>query len=143
MDIYILGSGTAIPSEGHSPAGILVKQGDTPLLLDIGPGTLSRLHLAKLTFDRLDTLLLSHHHPDHTLDLATLLQVFDSAPNAQRTEPFHLYGCRGTNVFLERMLALYPAIIPQTYTIIVKEVYRDDFSIGERPDQVSTQRAYE
>ncbi|MGB8252053.1 MAG: MBL fold metallo-hydrolase, partial [Anaerolineaceae bacterium] len=103
MDIYIIGSGTAIPAEGHSPAGIVIINNGSPLLLDIGPGTLSRLHLANLTCDLLDTLLLTHLHPDHTLDLATLLQVFDSAPDTQRTNPFSIYGCRGTNSFIERL----------------------------------------
>ncbi len=130
MEITILGSGTSIPAEGHCPAGIAISHRGIPLLLDIGPGTLSRLHLAKFTYDQLDTVLLTHLHPDHTLDLATLFQVFDSAPDAQRTKPFSIHGCRGTKGFIERLFTLYPAIIPQTYTIETTEVFRDVFSIG-------------
>jgi ribonuclease BN (tRNA processing enzyme) len=131
MDIYILGSGTAIPSKGHSPAGVVVIHKGFPLLLDIGPGMLTRIQHAGLTYDELDHLLLTHLHPDHTLDLATLLQVFDSAPDFQRTRPFSIYGCRGMNGFLDRLLALYPDITPHTYSIITKEAYRDEFSIGD------------
>jgi len=129
MEIVILGSGTAIPSKDHSPAGIVVIQEGHPFLLDIGPGTLTRLAQAGITFDKLDFLLLSHFHPDHTLDLATLLQVFDSSPDSRRILPFSIIGGQGIDDFIEKMLSLYPEITPQTYPINKQEVYRDEFTI--------------
>lgn len=129
MEIVILGSGTAIPSKDHSPAGIVVIQDGHPILLDIGPGTLTRLAQAGITFDKLDFLLLSHFHPDHTLDLATLLQVFDSSPDSRRTRPFSIIGGHGIDDFIERLLCLYPEITPQTYQINKQEVFRDEFTI--------------
>jgi ribonuclease BN (tRNA processing enzyme) len=129
MEIIILGSGTSIPTKDHSPAGIVIIQEGHPFLLDIGPGTLTRLAQAGFNFDKLDFLLLSHFHPDHTLDLATLLQVFDSSPESQRARPFSIIGGRGLKDFLERMLSLYPEIKPQTYQINKQEVFRDEFSL--------------
>jgi ribonuclease BN (tRNA processing enzyme) len=129
MEIIILGSGTSIPTKNHSPAGIVVIHEGHPFLLDIGPGTLTRLAQAGISIDKLDYLLLSHFHPDHTLDLATLLQVFDSSPKSQRSRPFSIFGGRGLEGFIERMLSLYPEIKPQNYQINKQEVFRDELTI--------------
>jgi ribonuclease BN (tRNA processing enzyme) len=130
MEIYFLGTGTAIPNQKHSPAGLIVKAGGIPLLFDIGPGTLGRLHFADITYDQLDYLLLTHLHPDHTLDLATLFLAFNYAPNAERTIPFHITGCGGLEDFLNRMTSLYPEIAPQSFQLKLQAIYRDEFSIG-------------
>jgi ribonuclease BN (tRNA processing enzyme) len=129
MELVILGSGTAIPSKEHSPAGIVVIHEDHSLLIDIGPGTLTRLAQVGIPCDLLDYLLLSHFHPDHTLDLVTLLQVFDSSPDSQRTRPFSIIGGHDLNDFIDRLLCLYPEITPQTYQINNQEVFRDEFRL--------------
>jgi len=131
MDIFLLGTGTAIPTKQHSPASLIVIADGQRVLLDIGPGSLTRLNLAGITYDQIDHVLLTHFHPDHTLDLATLLQVFSSAPNARRTKPLSITGCLSTEDFIQRMLKLYPDIAPQTYELKVRQVYRDEFSIGK------------
>ncbi len=95
MEVLFLGTGTAVPVRQHSPAGLIVKTEGQCLLFDIGPGTLGRLQLVDVSYDQIDHLLLTHLHPDHTLDLATLLLVFNYAPDAERTAPFPITGCRG------------------------------------------------
>ncbi|MGD0708304.1 MAG: MBL fold metallo-hydrolase [Anaerolineaceae bacterium] len=130
MDIYFLGTGTAIPAKQHAPAGILVIANGLHLLLDIGPGTLTRLDLAGFACDQIDRLLLTHFHPDHTLDLATLLQVFNSAPGAARTKTFPITGCRGCNDFVRRLFDLYPDVTPMSYKLEIHQVYRDEFTLG-------------
>ena len=131
MDIYFLGTGTAIPIQNHSPAGLVIKAVDGNFFLfDIGPGTLGRLRLADVTYDRLDHLFLTHLHPDHTLDLATLFLAFNYAPNAERTAPFQITGCGGLEDFLKRMYHLYPEIAPISFELNLQTVYRNEFSIG-------------
>jgi ribonuclease BN (tRNA processing enzyme) len=130
MEIHLLGTGTAVPVKNHSPAGLLVQAAGKNLLLDIGPGTLSRLEGTGITYDKLDALLLSHLHPDHSLDLATLLQAFNYAPGAERTNSFSIYGCWGTQAFLQNLFILYPELVPAGYEISVHQAYRDDFMIG-------------
>ena len=131
MEIFFLGTGTAIPIEKHSPSGLIVKAAGKCLLFDIGPGTLGRLHLAGIHYDQIDQLLLTHLHPDHTLDLATLMLAFNYAPNAGRTAPFRITGCRGTEDFFRRMVDLYPEVAPAGFDLQINEVYRDGFSIGD------------
>ena len=130
MEIFLLGTGTAIPHKQHSPAGLLVKANEKCLLFDIGPGTLGRLHFAGVSYDQIDQLLLSHLHPDHTLDLATLMLAFNYAPNAERTIPFQITGCRGSEAFFQRMTSLYPEVAPAGFDLLFAEVYRGEFSIG-------------
>jgi ribonuclease BN (tRNA processing enzyme) len=130
MEIVLLGTGTAIPIKQHSPAGLILKAGGQRLLFDIGPGTLGRLHLADVDCGQIDHLLLTHLHPDHTLDLATLLLVFNYAPNAERSTPFPITGCRGLQDFYGRMANLYPEIAPSAFELQFHEVYQDEFSIG-------------
>jgi ribonuclease BN (tRNA processing enzyme) len=130
MEIFFLGSGTSIPVPGHSPAGLLVKAGEQNLLFDIGPGTLGRLSYAGIDYSQIDQLLLTHLHPDHTLDLATLLLVFNYAPGAERTAPFKITGGRDLGDFFRRMVQLYPEVEPVSFELQFQQVFRDHFSIG-------------
>ncbi|CAG0981859.1 hypothetical protein ANRL3_02186 [Anaerolineae bacterium] len=122
MDLTILGAGTAIPMPQRSPAGVLVRVGTTPLLFDIGPGTMVRLALAGVSYQDLEYVFLTHLHSDHTLDLATFLQINDSTPDWTRNRPIHLIGCRGTQRFYDQLMQVYPGISPQSYTIDIREV---------------------
>ncbi len=109
----------------------MVVADGTRLLFDIGPGTLSRLEQAGISTDQIDRLLLTHLHPDHTLDLATLLLVFNYAPGARRTSPFTITSCAGTEDFLQRMYQLYPELVPLEYELRIDPVRQDEFSIGK------------
>jgi ribonuclease Z len=131
MEIFFLGSGTSIPIQDHSPAGLIVNAQGKYLLLDIGPGTLARLYLAGIQYDQIDQLLLTHLHPDHTLDLATLLLVFNYAPGAERTAPFTITGGRELQAFYRRLISLYPETEPVSFDLQFQEVYRERFSIGD------------
>ncbi len=131
MDIFLLGTGTAIPIKQHSPAGLVVIADRMRLLFDIGPGTLGRLEQAGISYDQIDRLFLTHFHPDHTLDLATLLLVFNHAPGASRTRPFTITSCFGIEDFLQRMYQLYPDLSPMEYEMRVHQVRQDEFSIGK------------
>jgi ribonuclease BN (tRNA processing enzyme) len=130
MEVILLGTGTAIPIHLHSPSGLVVKAGGQRLLFDIGPGTLGRLHMAEIECSQIDHLLLTHLHPDHTLDLATLLLVFNYAPNAERRTPFPITGCHGLEDFYNRMVGLYPEVAPSLFELKFREVREDEFTIG-------------
>jgi ribonuclease BN (tRNA processing enzyme) len=129
MEIFFLGTGTSIPHSQHSPAGLAIRAAQCTLLFDIGPGTLGRLHAAGIPYDRVDQLLLTHLHPDHTLDLATLLLAFNYAPGAERTAPFPLTGGRDLPEFLDRLVTLYPEVAPVGFDLQLRQAYRDEWKI--------------
>ncbi|MDE3089440.1 MAG: MBL fold metallo-hydrolase [Chloroflexota bacterium] len=122
MELTILGAGTAVPTPQRSPAGVLVRVGETPLLFDIGPGTMARLAAAGVSYRDLEYVFLTHHHSDHTLDLVTFLQVNESTPGWTRARPLHLIGCRDTQKFYAQLLAAYPGVAPHTYALDLREL---------------------
>lgn len=71
MRLTILGGSAAGPNPGQGCSGYLVESGPTQVVLDLGPGTLPELR-RHVDFRRLDAIVLSHLHLDHTLDVLAL-----------------------------------------------------------------------
>lgn len=110
MEITILGSGTAIPDAERGSPGIAVRCDDTLLFLDLGSGTLSRAARFGVDVRRLDAVLLSHLHPDHTGDLVPLLFAFRN-PEWSRQEDLTLFGPPGLPEFFRGLEANYESWI--------------------------------
>lgn len=110
MEITVLGSGTAIPEKGRGSPGIAVRSGDTLLFLDLGAGSLYRAARFGIEVGRVDGVLLSHLHPDHTGDLVSLLFAFRN-PEWPREETLFIHGPTGLLEFLKDLEAAYGAWI--------------------------------
>lgn len=67
MKLTVIGECSGAPAPGGATASLLVEEGSSSLVLDLGSGTLSRLMQAR-DFDKIDTIFLSHPHADHTAD---------------------------------------------------------------------------
>jgi ribonuclease BN (tRNA processing enzyme) len=106
MEITVLGSGTAIPDKERGSPGISVRSGDTLLLLDLGSGSLYRAARFGIEVRRVDGVLLSHLHPDHTGDLVPLLFAFRN-PEWPREGPLSIFGPTGLLEFLKGLEATY------------------------------------
>jgi ribonuclease BN (tRNA processing enzyme) len=122
MTVTVLGSGTCVPLPARAASGYLVRIGENPILVDAGPGTLTRLAAAGVSYTDLDLVLVSHLHPDHTLDLATLLQASNATPGFQRSRSLTIVGCRGISSFLSRLFEIYDGIAPEGYSLHVLEM---------------------
>lgn len=131
MEIILLGTGTAIPIRGHSPAAILFKSKGLTALLDIGPGAIHQLAAQGFDPFQLEYIFLSHLHSDHSLDLVTFLQMNDSAPGFVRTSPVYLTGCRGTRNLYEGLMQLYPGISPHNYELQIREMVDGKFELND------------
>jgi ribonuclease BN (tRNA processing enzyme) len=106
LEVCVLGSGTGIPHSRRRPPGIAVRMGRHLLLLDCGPGTLWSLAEAGLEFRDLGWLWLSHFHPDHSGDLASLLFAARS-PFYGRKTPLMIGGALGLVDFHRRLTEVY------------------------------------
>ena len=109
INFNILGAGGALPTATHSPAAYWVGVGRHELLLDPGPGALVRLMksgLASRGVDGIDLVLLSHLHPDHSLDLVALLFAAHS-PICTSEKPLRLFGPVGLITLLEKLKDIY------------------------------------
>ena len=67
--LTVVGSSPAWPNPGGAQSGYLVEDGGGRLLLDCGPGVLSRLRDARRRLAAVDAVVITHWHLDHWGDL--------------------------------------------------------------------------
>ncbi len=130
MQLTVLGAGTGVPLPRRSPAGVLVQIGATPLLFDLGPGTIPRLDAAGVSYRDLEYVFLTHLHPDHTLDLAMLLQALNYTPGFTRARPLHLIGCPDTKALYEGLLRVYSSVAPRGFELTIREISAERIAFG-------------
>jgi ribonuclease BN (tRNA processing enzyme) len=71
MQLTVLGGSAASPNTGMGCSGYLLQSGQTRIVIDLGPGTLTELR-RHADFRALDAVLISHMHVDHVIDLLAL-----------------------------------------------------------------------
>jgi ribonuclease BN (tRNA processing enzyme) len=94
MRLTVLGGSAAGPNAGAGCSGYLVHDGDSAVVIDLGPGTVPELK-KHVDLHAIDAIVVSHAHLDHVLDLATLRYALKYAPNGQRP-PLPLWVPPGT-----------------------------------------------
>jgi ribonuclease BN (tRNA processing enzyme) len=94
MELMVLGSGTAIPSTRRGAPGYLVRVGGDTVVMDCGPGTLTRLLGAGVRHDDVSHVLCTHTHLDHIGELPHWL-FLSRIPSAERRAPLTLVGSGG------------------------------------------------
>ncbi len=126
MEVFILGSGTGLPSLRRGPAGLVIRVGDETMLFDSGSGSLGKLLRIGLTYQDIDRIFYTHLHPDHTADLAPLLFVMRN-PDDLRKKPLPMVGPKGFKEFYQRLLNLYGEWIgSESYELTTKDVLEDE-----------------
>ncbi|MGH2447437.1 MAG: MBL fold metallo-hydrolase [Chloroflexota bacterium] len=71
MRLTVIGAGPACPNPGGASSGYLLDAGEGPILIDCGHGVASKLQTMVDVGD-IKSVLISHMHPDHFLDLIPL-----------------------------------------------------------------------
>ena len=102
--IIILGSGYAIPEEGHDNTHLFIQQGGHGVLVDCGSNPIVALRKAGISLDQIDDLILTHFHPDHVSGMPLLLM---NLWLLGRRKPLHIYGLPHTIDRAEAMMKLY------------------------------------
>lgn len=110
--LTLLGSGAAVPNRRRGPPGLFFRldsktAAGCALLVDPGPGALHRAVLAGLEVEDIAVVFLTHHHPDHTLDLMSLLFARHSPLLQPKLKGLALIGPAGTRDLYDRMTGLY------------------------------------
>ncbi len=128
-ELLILGAGTGVPHKERSPSGYLVSAEGGNILIDGGAGTLQRLLGHGITYHDIDQVLYSHFHPDHSLDMVSLLFAAKN-PHEPRKKPLRIYGPKGLKQFYKRLLSVYgSALVPKEYDLKLQEVQRGDIEL--------------
>lgn len=109
MNFVLLGTGTLVPDEERGPAGFLVEQGETRLLVDGGSGTIGRLKRYGVDCRDLDGGVYSHRHLDHCGDLAPLLFTLRVGLDRPRTRDYPIWAGGGFVDFLAGLRSVYGA----------------------------------
>jgi ribonuclease BN (tRNA processing enzyme) len=75
--LTVLGGCGAWPEPDRACSGFLLEHADARIAIDLGYGTASRLFaaLGSTVADGLDAVIISHHHPDHMVDLHALMRA--------------------------------------------------------------------
>lgn len=126
MRLTVLGSGTLTPHSTRGPSGHLVQAGGDSLLFDSGAGTLQRLARAGHDWRDVRRVFCTHFHPDHSLDLVSLLFARNHAPDAPEGGSIIIYGPPGLKGFYDKVRSTWPAVEPKRFELELRELEHGD-----------------
>ena len=129
MKVRILGTGTVVPSTRRASSSYLVSADWGRILVDVGPSVVRRLLDFGYGVTDIDMVVITHFHPDHTVDLATFLFVCNYG-EPRRTKPLFLVGGRGMRLFYRKLTRVYPWIVPTAYDLTIKTLSKGLWNLG-------------
>lgn len=106
----VLGSGAAVPRLQRASAANLLQKGAHMALIDVGCGCLLRLQAKGVNFDRLNHIFLTHFHPDHCMELVSLVFGRTSNYEHQWETPLHVYGGLGLKAWWRFLCSAWPSL---------------------------------
>jgi ribonuclease Z len=110
--ITLLGTGVPTPRPERFGPSTLVEAGDRKLLIDAGRGATIRLYQLGVPLGRIDALLLTHYHSDHTSGIPDLwLTGWLGSFYARRSKPFRVIGPVGARMLMTNLEKAYAADI--------------------------------
>src|SRR6185312_2997949 len=106
--VTLLGTGTPIPRPDRFGPSTLIEAGEHTVLIDAGRGAAMRLFQLGIPIGRIDALLLTHFHSDHTVGIPDLwLTGWLSSHFGNRQRPFNVIGPVGTARLMHHLEAAY------------------------------------
>jgi ribonuclease Z len=110
--VTLLGTGTPIPRPDRFGPSTLIEAGDQKLLIDAGRGAAIRLYQLEIPIGRIDALLLTHYHSDHTSGVADIwLTGWLQSHFGTRVSPFRVIGPVGAKPLMQNLERAYAADI--------------------------------
>jgi ribonuclease Z len=87
--LIILGSAATLPDAFHDNTYMVLEGRESSILIDCGGSPLHKLQVVGVDLDTLDSLIVTHHHPDHIYGVPILLLSLEFYGPRQ---PFHIFG---------------------------------------------------
>ena len=110
--VTLLGTGTPIPSKDRFGPSTLIEAGNQKFLIDAGRGATIRLNQLNIPLGRIDALLLTHFHSDHTIGVPDVwLTGWLESHFGTRQRPFRVIGPRGVAALMSGLEEAYAADI--------------------------------
>lgn len=142
--VTLLGTGVPIPSAERFGPATLIEVGDHTILIDAGRGATIRLFQIGVPIGKIDALLLTHFHSDHTVGIPDLwLTGWLGSYFGARQKPFHVVGPTGTAELVRHLEAAYSRDIeiriedeklPRESAAITVKEFADDGVVYETGD---------
>jgi len=139
MNLFVLGSGTCIPTVERGPSGLALAVDSHLIFFDGGGGSLRQMVRLGVDYRRVDFLCLSHFHPDHVSDFVPFLFAMNYTVGFTRSLPLHIIGPPGVENFYARLKEIYGEwIAAKTYPLSFHPANEDrlefpDFSVDTLP----------
>ena len=106
--VTLLGTGVPTPSPDRFGPATLIEAGDQKLLIDAGRGAAIRLYQLNIPLGRIDALLLTHYHSDHTSGIPDVwLTGWLQSHFGTRRKPFRVIGPIGAKALMENLERAY------------------------------------
>jgi ribonuclease Z len=106
--VTLLGTGVPTPRPDRFGPSTLIEAGDQKLLVDAGRGATIRLYQLGIPLGRIDALLLTHYHSDHTAGIPDLwLTGWLQSHFAARRAPFRVIGPAGAKNLMSHLEKAY------------------------------------
>jgi ribonuclease Z len=106
--VTLLGTSSPWPYPDRFGPSTLVEAGDHKFVVDAGRGVPIRLYQLKVSMGKIDALLLTHFHSDHTSGIPDLWLTGWLPPGfAHRTTPFHVIGPTGAKSLMDNLQKAY------------------------------------
>jgi len=126
MELFVLGSGTCVPTVERGPTGLVLAFDGHFLFFDGGGGSLRQMAKMGIDFRNVDYLCLSHFHPDHVSDLVPFLFATNYTIHFSRFLPLEIIGPVGLNAFYEKLRGVFGDwIVARTYPLTFRESKED------------------
>ena len=103
MKITILGCYSATPRKDKHTSSQLIEINGKLFLIDCGEGTQMQLRKAKIKFNRINHIFISHLHGDHFYGLIGLISTFHLTG---RKKTLNIYGPKGIKEIITLQLKL-------------------------------------
>ncbi len=97
LEVVVLGSGGPRAFGRAGSSYIVLLDGRPRILLDAGPGAFLRIGELNIDLNKVDTVLLTHLHIDHSADLAAFFN--DRALTADGPITYRIFGPDGAGLF--------------------------------------------
>jgi ribonuclease BN (tRNA processing enzyme) len=97
LEVIVLGSGGPRPFGRAGSSFIVVVEGTPRILVDAGPGAFLRIGELDLDLGKVDTVLLTHLHIDHSGDLAAFFNA--RALTSDGPIVYRIFGPEGAGLF--------------------------------------------
>src|SRR5215470_10469172 len=97
LEVVVLGSGGPRAFGRAGSSYVVIVDGTPRILLDAGPGAFVRIGELQLDLEKVDTVLLTHLHIDHTADLAAFFNARSLTSDAPIV--YRVFGPDGAGLF--------------------------------------------